>query len=91
MCLSKNVKDKGLTPSAPILARGFDIMKKEYDFSKAEQGKFYRPITELEIPIYLNKEVETFFIKRASNKKLEFNKVINAILKKEMDLLQKIG
>jgi hypothetical protein len=66
-------------------------MKKEYDFSKAEQGKFYRPITELEIPIYLNKEVETFFIKRASNKKLEFNKVINAILKKEMDLLQKIG
>ena len=66
-------------------------MKKEYDFSKAEQGKFYRPITELEIPIYLNKEVKTFFIKRASDKKLEFNKVINAILKKEMDLLQKIG
>ena len=58
-------------------------MKKEYDFSKAEQGKFYRPITELEIPIYLNKEVKTFFIKRASDKKLEF--------KKEMDLLQKIG
>ncbi len=66
-------------------------MKKEYDFSKAEQGKFYRPITELEIPTYLNKEVKTFFIKRASDKKLEFNKVINAILKKEMDLLQKIG
>jgi hypothetical protein len=66
-------------------------MKKEYDFSKAEQGKFYRPITELEIPIYLNKEVKTFFIKRASDKNLEFNKVINAILKKEMDLLQKIG
>jgi hypothetical protein len=66
-------------------------MKKEYDFSKAEQGKFYRPITELEIPIYLNKEVKTFFIKRASEKNLEFNKVINAILKKEMDLLQKIG
>jgi hypothetical protein len=66
-------------------------MKKEYDFSKAEQGKFYRPITELEIPIYLNKEVKTFFIKRASDKNLEFNKMINAILKKEMDLLQKIG
>jgi len=66
-------------------------MKKEYDFSKAEQGKFYRPITELEIPIYLNKEVKTFFIKRASEKKLEFSKVINVILKKEMDLLQKIG
>lgn len=66
-------------------------MKKEYDFSKAEQGKFYRPINKLEIPIYLNKEVKTFFIKRASDKNLEFNKVINTILKKEMDLLQKIG
>ena len=29
-------------------------MKKEYDFSKAEQGKFYRPTADLEIPIYLN-------------------------------------
>ncbi len=66
-------------------------MKREYDFSKTQQGKFYRPITELEIPIYLNKEVKTFFIKRASAKKLEFDKVINDILKKEMDLLQKIG
>ena len=66
-------------------------MKKEYDFSKAQQGKYYRPITDLEIPIYLNKEVKTFFIKRASEKKLEFSKVINVILKKEMDLLQKIG
>ncbi|MFZ3135823.1 MAG: hypothetical protein WA126_00355 [Thermodesulfovibrionales bacterium] len=27
-------------------------MKKEYDFSKAEQGKFYRPVEKLEIPIY---------------------------------------
>jgi hypothetical protein len=66
-------------------------MKKEYDFSKAEQGKFYRPIAELEIPIYLTKEVKTFFVKRASDKNLEFDKVINTILKKEMDLLQKIG
>ncbi len=66
-------------------------MKKEYDFSKAQQGKFYRPITDLEIPIYLNKEVKTFFIKRASDKRLKFDKVINDILRKEMDLLQKIG
>ena len=40
-------------------------MKKEYDFSKAEQGKFYRPIEELEIPIYLDKEIKTFFSKKA--------------------------
>ena len=66
-------------------------MKKEYDFSKAEQGKFYRPAADLEIPIYLNKDVKTFFIKRASDKNLDVNKVINRILEKEMDLLQIIG
>lgn len=27
-------------------------MKKEYDFTNAEQGKFYRPIEELDIPIF---------------------------------------
>ena len=38
-------------------------MKKEYDFTNAEQGKFYRPIEELDIPIYLDKEVKSFFSK----------------------------
>nr|VFJ53158.1 MAG: hypothetical protein BECKDK2373B_GA0170837_104112 [Candidatus Kentron sp. DK]VFJ68571.1 MAG: hypothetical protein BECKDK2373C_GA0170839_11875 [Candidatus Kentron sp. DK] len=31
-------------------------MKDEYDFSEAEQGRFYRPIEEIDIPIYLDKE-----------------------------------
>jgi hypothetical protein len=28
-------------------------MRDEYDFSNAEQGKFYRPIKDLEIQVYL--------------------------------------
>ncbi|MEK6559906.1 MAG: hypothetical protein AABZ43_07155 [Planctomycetota bacterium] len=35
-------------------------MRKEYDSSKAERGKFYRPIEELEIPIYLDKRAKSF-------------------------------
>ena len=27
-------------------------MKDEYDFTNTEQGKFYRPIEELDIPMY---------------------------------------
>ena len=38
-------------------------MKEEYDFTNAKQGKFYRPLEELEIPIYLEKEVKSFFKK----------------------------
>ena len=36
-------------------------MKKEYDFSKGERGKFYRPDAELSIPIYLEPDVAKVF------------------------------
>ena len=45
-------------------------MKREYDFSKAIQGKFYRPVENLEIPVYLEKEVKEFFSKAASKKNI---------------------
>ena len=67
------------------------IMKKEYDFSKAEQGKFYRPIEDLELPVYLDKKVKKFFVQKALDKNIELDKVINAILCKEMEMLKEIG
>jgi hypothetical protein len=66
-------------------------MKKEYDFSKAQQGKFYRPIEELEIPVYLDKEVKTFYSKKALDKHLDLGQVINTILRKEMEILREVG
>ncbi len=66
-------------------------MKKEYDFSKAEQGKFYRPIEKLEIPIYLDKEIKKFFTQKALNKNVDLDKVINTILRKEMEMIKAIG
>ena len=65
-------------------------MKKNYDFSKAEQGKFYRPIEELEMPIYLDKEVKEFFSKKAINRNVRLDRVINTILRKEMQMLKEI-
>ena len=66
-------------------------MKKNYDFSKAEQGKFYRPMEELELPIYLDKRVKKYFVQKALAKNVELDKVINAILRKEMEMLKEIG
>ena len=65
-------------------------MKKEYDFSKAVQGKFYRPLEKLDIPIYLDREVKTFLNRRAGKKNGNLEKVVNAILRKEMELLKEI-
>jgi hypothetical protein len=74
-----------------ILKGEGNVMKREYDFSKAVQGKFYRPVEKLEIPVYLDKEVKEFFSKTASKKKIHLDKVVNTILRKEMDMLKTIG
>ena len=66
-------------------------MKEEYDFSRAEQGKFYRPIDELEIPVYLDKDVEKFFYQRAAGRDIDLKQIVDTILRKEMDLLRAIG
>ena len=65
-------------------------MKKEYDFSKAEKGKFYRPLEKLEIPVYLDREVKEFYSKKALKKNIDLNKVVNTILRKEMEMLKAI-
>lgn len=36
-------------------------MKKEYDFSKGERGKFYRPGAQLNLPVYLEADLRKFF------------------------------
>ncbi len=66
-------------------------MENEYDFSRAEQGKFYRPIEELDIPVYLDKKVRNFFNKKALEKNVELGQIINAVLLKEMELSSSKG
>ncbi|CAK8722971.1 Toxin-antitoxin system HicB family antitoxin [Candidatus Electrothrix laxa] len=63
-------------------------MRDEYDFSDAEQGKFYRPIEELDVPIYLDQEIKDFFLKkiRRSDQTLSLSKVVNSLLKKDIEI-----
>ena len=67
-------------------------MKDEYDFTNAEQGKFYRPLEELDIPIYLDKEVKDYFIKKIRDKGRQFslNETINSLLKKDIEISNKL-
>lgn len=39
-------------------------MKDEYDFSKGVQNQFFRPDAHLNISIYLDQDVEAWFVKR---------------------------
>jgi hypothetical protein len=36
-------------------------MKKEYDFSKGERGKFYRADAGLNLPVYLESDLREYF------------------------------
>jgi|GEM_PF-374459 len=67
-------------------------MKDEYDFTNAEQGKFYRPLEELDIPIYLDRDVRKFFFQNIRDKKSNFslNEIINSLIKKDIEISQKL-
>ena len=67
-------------------------MKEEYDFTNAEQGRFYRPLEELDIPIYLDKEVKKFFLENLRDKDSRFslNEIINSVIKKDIEISRKL-
>jgi hypothetical protein len=63
-------------------------MRKEYDFSKGERGKFYRPDVKLNIPIYLDEEVSAFIGKIASKKGIDRSSVVNELLRSDIKLAE---
>lgn len=65
-------------------------MKDEYDFSKGERGKFYRPGTTLNLPVYLDADVLDYLSARAEAKGVEVNDIVNDLLRKDIDLIEGI-
>jgi hypothetical protein len=64
-------------------------MRKEYDFSKGERGKFYRPDIELNLPIYLEPDVAKFVRELARAKKIEIQPMVNDWLRQDIALIGK--
>jgi hypothetical protein len=63
-------------------------MKDEYDFSKAERGKFYRAGAVLAPPGHLDPEVLAFLTARAEARGVSLNALVNALLKKDIELIE---
>jgi hypothetical protein len=63
-------------------------MRKEYDFSKGERGKFYHPDMKLNIPIYLDEEVSEFVEKIASKKGIDRSSVVNELLRDDTKIAE---
>ncbi|HEX9734234.1 MAG TPA: hypothetical protein VGG06_19860 [Thermoanaerobaculia bacterium] len=65
-------------------------MKKEYDFSDAERGKFYRPGARLNLPIYLDDDVRSYLSARAASKGVELGRLVNDLLKRDIELIEAV-
>ena len=60
----------------------------EYDFSKGEQGKFYRSDITLKLPIYLDDDLVAFFEDYAREKKADLQSAVNDVLRHSKEMLQ---
>jgi len=65
-------------------------MKREYDFSKAIRGKFYRKGAELRLPIYLDAKVQAQLERLARKNGKEVGEMVNQLVQKEMELIEKL-
>ena len=65
-------------------------MKEEYDFSNAERGKFYRPDAQLNIPVYLDQDIENWFTEKAKAKGVNLQSLINELLRKDISLIKEV-
>lgn len=59
-------------------------MKREYDFSKAERGKFYRKGAELRLPIYLDAKLQTQLERIARKEGKDIGEMVNQLVRKEV-------
>lgn len=59
-------------------------MKDEYDFSQGQRGRFHKPGAVLDLPVYLDDDVRSVLQRRAQDKGVEVNKLVNDLLKHEI-------
>jgi len=66
------------------------MMKAEYDFSKAERGKFYRAEAEFHFPVYLEPDVDEYMSKLAEEKNIDVQQLINEWLRANIKLVKSV-
>ena len=65
-------------------------MKAEYDFSKAERGKFYQPEAIFHFPVYLDPDVDEYLSKLAEEKDVDIQQLVNEWLRANIVLVKSV-
>jgi len=61
-------------------------MKDEYDFSNAEQGKFFVPVEDIQTPIYLDRDILQFLNTQGAKRGESLETLVNALLRKDIEI-----
>ena len=65
-----------------------DNMPGEIDFSKGTRGKFFKPGARLNLPVYLEADVQDYLAARAKARGIEVAQLVNELLKKDIELIE---
>jgi hypothetical protein len=67
-------------------------MKPEYDFSHAERGKHFAGTDAVfHIPVYLEQDVQTFLMEKAASKGVPLERLVNDVLKNEIEAFRTLA
>ena len=67
-----------------------DDMPVEIDFSGAVRGKFYHPNLKLNLPVYLDADVQAYLADIAARKGVQLSELANDLLKKEIAIIEAV-
>jgi hypothetical protein len=65
-------------------------MRREYDFSKGQRGKFYKRGAVFKLPVYLDEAVQAYLAAKAESKGVELSDLVNELLKKEIEIIETV-
>jgi hypothetical protein len=65
-----------------------DDMPSEIDFSGGTRGKFHKPDVRLNVPVYLDADVQAYLATLAAKKGIALSELANALLKNDIAILE---
>ena len=65
-----------------------DDIPAEIDFTGGTRGKFYRPSARLNLPVYLDADVQAYLAALAAKKGVPLSDLANDLLKKDIAIIE---
>lgn len=67
-----------------------DDMPVEIDFAAGTRGKFFHPGAKLNLPVYLEDQLQSRLAALANAKGIDFSSLVNDLLRKDIELIEMV-